>query len=110
MFEGRLAFSRRPPGEKPLDADVFIDGFPMNPTALCNEAPPLALISHGVSQSRIPGERDRYGATVGKVNVQRVARDRYRLGKRNLDFNRGNIHSKPPKSGAGVRSPAFRSD
>src|SRR3990172_5220708 len=62
-----------------------------------------------MQQPREPGERDRNGPSVTKVNSQGVVCDCYTLSFWYLDFYRGNTHPRPPVIFCDARPPTFGS-
>ena len=59
-------------GEKAFNADVFVEGRPMNTLTFSDEAPVCSLVSRAVREPRIP--RERYGdrPAVDQLNDKRV--------------------------------------
>jgi hypothetical protein len=57
LLQRRLAFSRRPSGDQAVDAQVFIQIWPMNTFAAANQPPVVPLLRCAVEKPGVPRER-----------------------------------------------------
>jgi hypothetical protein len=75
LLERMLTLSRRPADEQVLDADVFVEVWPVDSSSLADEPPATPLLDRAVKEAGIPGQRHRDGAAVGQLDRQRVVCD-----------------------------------
>jgi hypothetical protein len=64
-----LALGRRPAGQQILDADVFVEFWPVGSLPLTDKPPATLLVDGAVNKPRIPRQRRRDGATVGQFKL-----------------------------------------
>jgi hypothetical protein len=77
LLERLLALCRWPADEQILDADVFVEIWPVHSATLADEPPVTSLCDRAMKEAGIPGQRRRDGTTVGQLECQGVASDRH---------------------------------
>jgi hypothetical protein len=75
----RLRFTRAPPREKAIDADVLIQFGPVDAFALADESPLDSLLRRAVGEPRVPDQGNRDRAAIDEVNYQGVLGQRHAL-------------------------------
>ena len=61
--------------QKTLSTKVFVNIRPVDSVPSSGNAPIRPLLRRSVPQTRIPGQGDRYGPSVEKINTNRVVSD-----------------------------------
>src|SRR5207244_3065570 len=93
FLERTLTLGRRLTGQEIRDADILVEGRPVDAAATGDEPPGTPLLGRGVHQPRVPGQRHGDGAAVGQVHGQGVLAYRYSDSQGSSTVNRGRTHA-----------------